>query len=89
MRKSTVLLSNTLDGETALPTAETAEAGERKAQLRAIASNLLSWKGGLKVLRQTQLPKWRGLFQCQIEAQIEALQVGRARLRAEVAKADG
>jgi hypothetical protein len=55
----------------------------------AIASDLLYWKGGLKVLRQAQLPKWRGSFQWQIEAKIEALQAEYARLHAEVAKPDG
>jgi hypothetical protein len=29
---------------------------ERQAQLRAIASELMYWKGGLKVLCQAQLP---------------------------------
>jgi hypothetical protein len=43
-------------GEAALPSAETAEADERQAQLRAIASDLLYWKGGLKVLRRPSLP---------------------------------
>ncbi|HLV98687.1 MAG TPA: hypothetical protein VKT82_08430 [Ktedonobacterales bacterium] len=55
------------------PAAEGAEADERQAQLRAIVSDLLYWKGGLKVLRQAQLPKWRGSFKWQIEAKIEAL----------------
>jgi hypothetical protein len=59
------------------------EQDERQAQLRAIASDLLYWKGGLKVLRQAQLPKWRGSFQWQIEAQIEALQTEYAKLHAE------
>ena len=68
--------------------ASSGEAGERQAQLRAIASGLLSWKGGLKVLRQAPLPKWRGCFQWQIEAKIEALQTAYARLRAEAAKED-
>jgi hypothetical protein len=40
---------------------------------------------GLKVLRQAQLPKWRGSFQWQIEA----LQAAYTRLRAEVAKEGG
>jgi hypothetical protein len=71
-----------------LPTDEMEAAGERHAQLRAIASDLLYWKGGLKVLRQAQLPKWRGSFQWQIEAQIEALQAAYVRLRAECAKPD-
>ena len=57
--------------------------------MRALASDLLYWKGGLKVLRQAQLPKWRGCFQWQIEAKIEALQAEYARLRAEAAKPDG
>src|SRR5579862_7637377 len=60
--------------EAALPAAEDAATAERQSQLRAIASDLLSWKGGLKVLRQAQLPKWRGCFKWQIEAKIEALQ---------------
>ena len=55
----------------------------------AIASDLLSWKGGLKVLRQAKLPKWRSCFQWQIEAKFEALQAAYARLRAEAAKPDG
>ena len=75
--------------EAALPAAEIAATDERKAQLRAIASELRYWKGGLKVLRMAQLPKWRGSFQWQIEAQIEALQAAYARLRAEAAKPDG
>ena len=69
--------------------AESTEADERQAQLHAIASDLLYWKGGLKVLRQAQLPKWRGSFQWQIEAKIEALQAEYATLRAEVARPDG
>jgi hypothetical protein len=76
-------------GETAQPVAEPTEADERQAQLRAIASDLLYWKGGLKVLRQAQLPKWRGYFKSQIEEQIVSLQTEYARLRAEVAKPDG
>ena len=59
------------------------------AQLRTIASDLLYWKGGLKVLRKAQLPNRRGCFQWQIEAKIEALQAAYARLRAEGAKPDG
>ncbi len=47
------------------------------------------WKGGLKVLRQAQLPTWRGYFKWQIEAKIEALQTEYATLRAEDAKPDG
>ena len=50
----------------ALPAAESATTDERQEQLRAIASGLLSWTGGLKVLRQVQLPKWRSCFQWQI-----------------------
>jgi hypothetical protein len=50
---------------------------------------LLYWKGGLKVLRQAELPKWRGSFQWQIEAKIEALQTAYVRLRAEAAKEGG
>ncbi len=73
------------DVEVAPSSAEDTVAGERQAQLRAIASDLLYWKGGLKVLRQAQLPKWRGSFQWQIEA----LQAAYARLRAEVAKEGG
>ncbi len=73
-------------GEAALPAAEIAATDWRRAQLRAIASDLLSWKGGLKVLRQAQLPKWRGCFQWQIETKIEALQAAYARFRANVAE---
>jgi hypothetical protein len=40
-------------------------------------------------MRLAQLPKWRGSFKWQIEAQIEALQAEGARLRAEAAKPDG
>ena len=76
-------------GEAVPPPADGTAAGERQAQLRAIASDLLYWKGKLKVLRQAQLPKWRGSFQWQIEAQIEALQAEHARLRAEAAKERG
>jgi hypothetical protein len=75
--------------ETALPTAEVPATDERQAQLRAIASDLLYWKGGLKVLRQARLPKWRGCFQWQIEAKVEALQAEYTRLRAESATPDG
>ena len=70
-------------GEAAWPVAETTAAEERQAQLRAIASDLHYWEGSLKVLRQARLPKWRGSFQWQIEAKIEALQAECARLRAE------
>ena len=76
------------EGGTALPPAEITAADERQEQLRAIASDLLYWKGGLKVLRQAQLPKWRGYFKWQIEAKIEALQTEYAKLRAECAKPD-
>ena len=62
---------------------------ERQKQLHAIASDLLYWKGGLKVLRQAQLPKWRGHFKWQIEAKIEALQAEYATLRAESANEGG
>ena len=72
--------------ETALSLAEITPTGERQAQLRTIASDLLYRKGGLKVLRQARLPKWRGSFQWQIEAQIETLQAAYARVRAEAAK---
>ena|SRR5579862_4616096 len=71
------------DEETCLPATKNTEAGERQERLRAIASELLYWKGGLKVLRQAQLPKWRGRFQWQIEAKIESLQAEFARVRAE------
>ena len=43
----------------------------------------------MKVLRQAQLPKWRGYFKWQIEAQIEALQAAYAKVRAACAKPDG
>lgn len=77
------------EGGTALPPAESAIADERRERLSAVASDLLYWKGGLKVLRQAQLPKWRGSFKWQIEAKIAALQTEYAMLRAEVAKLDG
>jgi hypothetical protein len=76
------------EGE-AQPLADGNEAGERQAQSTAIASDLLYWKGGLEVLRQARLPKWRGCFQWQIEAKIEALQAAYATLRAEAAKEGG
>ncbi|HLY30460.1 MAG TPA: hypothetical protein VKQ36_05500 [Ktedonobacterales bacterium] len=76
------------EGGTASPPAERTTADERQSQLCAIASDLLYWKGGLKVLKQARLPKWRGSFQWQIEAKIEALQTEYARLRAEAAKPD-
>ena len=66
-----------------------AETEEQHAQLHAIASDLIYWKDGLKVLRQAQLPQWRGFFKWQIEAKIEALQAEHAKLRAEYAKPDG
>ena len=69
--------------------AEGTTAGELQAQLRAVSSDLLYWKGGLKVLRQTRLPKWRGLFKWQIEAKIEALQTEYAKLRTEAANKGG
>ena len=72
-----------------LPATENPAADERQNQLHAIASDLLYWKGCLKVLPQAHLPKWRGCFQWQIEAKIEALQAAYARLRAEAAKSDG
>src|SRR5579862_507233 len=53
---------------TALPSAEGTAADERQAQVRSIASDLLYWKGGLKVLRHAHLPKWRSSFKWQIEA---------------------
>ncbi len=64
------------EGGTALTLTEGTPTDERQAQLHAIASDLISWKDGLKVLRQAQLPKWRGFFKWQIEAKIEALQTG-------------
>ncbi len=78
----------TSKGGTASTTAEVAAADKRQAQLHAIASDLLYWKGGLKVLRQAQLPKWRGYFKWQIEARIEALQTAYAMLQTEAAKRD-
>jgi hypothetical protein len=75
--------------EAAMPATETVAADERQARLRAITSDLLYWKGGLKVIRQAQLPKWRGSFRWQIEAKIETLQTEIATLRAEAAKLDG
>ncbi len=73
----------------ALPTAESTEADERQAQLRAIANDLLYWKGGMKVLRMAQLPKWRGYFKWRIEEKIDALQTAYATLRAEAANGEG
>ena len=75
--------------EAPLPAAESIAADERQEQLRAIAGDLLYWKGGLKVLRQAQLPKWRGSFKWQIEAKIEALQAEYATLRAETTDKGG
>ena len=62
--------------------AEGTTADERQAQLRAIASDLFSWKGGVKVLHQAQRPKWRGCFTWQIEAHY-------ATVRAEAVKEGG
>lgn len=76
------------EGAALLP-AEATAADERQAQLRSIASDLLSWKGGLKVLWQAQLPKWRGSFKWQIEAKIEAVQAEYARLRTESTREGG
>ena len=50
---------------------------------------VLDYRSLVILLRQAQLPKWRGSFQWQIEAKIEALQAEYARLRAEAAKPDG
>jgi hypothetical protein len=75
--------------DTAPALADVKEAGERQERLRDVASELLYWKSGLKVIRQAQLPKWRGSFKWQIEAKIEALQAEYATLRAECAKPDG
>jgi hypothetical protein len=69
--------------------AEGSPADEQQERLHAIASDLLYWKGGLKVLRQAQLPKWRGHFKWQIEAKIDVLQHEYAKVRAECAKPDG
>lgn len=67
---------------------EGSAADERQEQLHTIAGDLLYWKGGLKVLRLAQLPKWIGFFKWQIEAKIEALQAEYAKLHAEAAKPD-
>jgi hypothetical protein len=75
-------------GGTVMTLVESLQTDERQEQLRTIASDLLYWKSGLKVLRQAQLPKWRGSFKWQIEAKIEALQQEYATLRAECAKSD-
>ncbi len=74
------------EGEAALSEAETAATDEWLVQLRAIASDLLYWKGGLKV---TQRPKWRGSFKWQIEAKIDELQAAYARVRADCATPEG
>ena len=42
-------------------------AGKRYEQPCAIASDLLYWKGGLKVLRHAQLSKWRGPRHVELE----------------------
>ncbi|HLV99527.1 MAG TPA: hypothetical protein VKT82_12710 [Ktedonobacterales bacterium] len=76
------------EGDTRL-LAETVEADERQARLRAVALVVLSWKGGLKVLRQAQFPKWQGYFRWQIETKIEVVQTAYAALQAEAAKPDG
>ncbi len=70
------------EGAAPLPAAGPATDGQQE-RLRAIASDLLYWKGGLKVLKQARLPKWRGSFQWQIEAKIVDLQAAYASLRAE------
>jgi hypothetical protein len=77
------------EGEMVSPAIESTTADERQNQIHAIASELMYWKGGLKVLRQAQLPKWRGYFRWQIEAKIETLQQEDATLRAERAKPGG
>lgn len=70
---------------TAPPATENHETDERQERLRVVAGDLMYWKGGLKVLKQARLPKWRGYFQWQIEAKIETLQAEYAKLRAEAA----
>ena len=77
------------EGGTALSPADGSPSDRLQAQLRAIVNDLIYWKSGLKVLRQAQLPKWRGSFKWQIEAKIEALQQEYAKMRAECAKPDG
>ena len=72
-----------------LTLAEVSSANEQQEWLHAIASDLLYWKGGLKILRQAHLPKWRGSFKWQIEAKIEALHAAYARLRVEATGPDG
>ena len=74
--------------EAAPPLTESIEADELRERLRIIAGDLMYWKGGLKILKQARLPKRRGSFQWQIEAQIESLQAEYAKLRAECAKPD-
>src|SRR5579862_9201538 len=71
------------------PSPTTTTADERQERLHAVAEDLLYWKGGLKVLRQARLPKWRGSFKWQIEAKVEALQAAYATVRAEAVKSDG
>ncbi len=75
--------------EATIPMAEITVADEQQAQVRAISSDLLYWKGGLKVLKQARLPKWRGSFQWQIEAKIEAVQAAYVTLRTEAPQPDG
>jgi hypothetical protein len=77
------------DEGAAPPLAEGTESSELQERMRAIASDLLYWKDGLKVLRQAQLPKWRGSFKWQIEAKIEALQAAYAKVRAACANEGG
>ena len=77
------------DEETCLPATKNTKVDERQERLSVIASDLLYWKGGLKVLRQAQLPKWRGSFKWQIEAKIESLQQAYAKARAACAKPGG
>lgn len=54
-----------------------------------LQASCFTGKGGLKVLRQAQLPKWRGYFKWQIEARIVDLQAEHARLRVEAANGEG
>lgn len=75
-------------GEMVKPSVETTISSERQDLLRTIASEVLYWRAGLKVLRMTRLPKWLGWFKWQIEAKLEALQTAYAILRAEDAKQD-
>jgi hypothetical protein len=64
-------------------------ADERQERLSTLASEVIYWREGLKVLRMAQLPKWQGYFKWQIEAKLEALQTEHAKLHAESAKPDG